>query len=357
MKRTPLKRGAALFALAAGGLLVAASGIVPTRASSGHWAITEAFLQFAMRRSVATHSLGVRAPELDAPGLVLMGAGHYETGCRSCHGAPGVAQSPIARAMLPRPPDLRERAAGRKPEELFTVVRHGLKFTGMPAWPAPHRDDEVWAVVAFLRVLPGLDDAGYRLLVHGERAPPAPPQDVPAAAAQACARCHGLDGLGRGGGIYPKLAGQRADYQRNALEAYARGERRSGIMGPIAAGLSAEAIGRLSGYYSRLPSARGARPRELEAVARGRSIAERGIRERRVPACVKCHGPKGEPVNAAYPVLAGQPADYLELQLRLFKEGGRGGSAFAHLMAPIAARLTRAEMRDVALYFEAVPQP
>lgn len=357
MKWTPLKCAAATVALATGGLLIAASGIVPTRASSGHWAITEAFLQFAMRRSIATYSLGVRAPNLDAPGLVLKGAGHYETGCRSCHGAPGIAQSPIARAMLPRPPDLRERAAGRKPEELFTVVRHGLKFTGMPAWPAPHRDDEVWAVVAFLRELPGLDGAGYRILVHGERAPSAPSQEVPTAAVQTCARCHGLDGLGRGSGVYPKLAGQRADYQRNALEAYARGERRSGIMGPIAAGLSAEAIGRLADYYSRLRPSAGARPREIGAVARGRSIALRGVRERRVPACVKCHGPKDEPVKAAYPALAGQPADYLELQLRLFKDGGRGGSAFAHLMAPIAARLTHAEMRDVALYFETVPQP
>lgn len=353
MKPAVLKAGAFALALAAAGWLVAASGVVPTRASSGHWAITKSFLDFAMRRSIATYSLGVSVPKLDAPGLALKGAGHFETGCRSCHGAPGMPQSPIARAMLPRPPDLRERAAGRKPEELFTAVKHGLKFTGMPAWPVPDRDDEVWAVVAFLRELPGLDAAGYRRLVHGERAPSAPPQEVPSAAVQTCARCHGLDGLGRGSAVFPRLAGQRAEYQRNALEAYARGARRSGIMAPIASGLSPEAVGRLADYYSRLHPAAVAAPRDREAFARGRSIAQRGIRERRVPACVKCHGPTDEPVKAAYPALAGQPADYLELQLRLFKEGSRGGSAFAHLMAPTAAKLTPAEMRDVALYFEA----
>lgn len=347
MKLTPLTVAAALAAAAAAGLLVVASGIVPVAASSGHWRITEAFLQFAMRRSVATHSLGVEAPDLDAPGLALQGAGHFETGCRSCHGAPGLPRSPIARAMMPSPPDLSERAARRAPERLFYVVKHGVKFTGMPAWPAPGRDDEIWAVVAFLRELPRLDGAGYRALVHGDGAP--------AGAARSCARCHGRDGLGRGSPLFPRLAGQREEYMRDALGAYARGARRSGTMGPIAAAMGAEEMRLASAYYAGLRPPASPRGPETEAVARGRAIAERGIRERRVPSCLKCHGPKNEPVKPAYPALAGQPAAYLELQLRLFKDGTRGGSAYAHLMAPVAARLTRAEMRDVALYFEALP--
>jgi len=60
-----------LGGLAIGGFLIAASGIVPIKASSGHWAITEWFLHFAMRRSIATQSLGIESPALDEPGLVL----------------------------------------------------------------------------------------------------------------------------------------------------------------------------------------------------------------------------------------------------------------------------------------------
>ena len=41
----------------------------------------------------------------------------------------------------------------------------------MPAWPVPDRDDEVWSMVAFLRVLPELDIESYRLLSRGETAP------------------------------------------------------------------------------------------------------------------------------------------------------------------------------------------
>ena len=57
------------------------------KASSGHWAITRWFLNFAKERSVATHTLGKNAPSLEAPWLVVEGATHYETGCRSCHGS------------------------------------------------------------------------------------------------------------------------------------------------------------------------------------------------------------------------------------------------------------------------------
>ena len=90
-------------------------------------------------------------------------------------------------------------------------------------------------------------------------------------------------------------------------------------------------------------------------LAHGRSIAHEGIPRERVPACVECHGPRGRRTKDAYPSLAGQPADYLELQLELFQKGHRGGSKYAHLMHEIAPRLEPEQRRAVALYFEALP--
>lgn len=139
-----LLRGTVLAAvLAAGGFLVAASGIVPIKASSGHWAITAWFLNFSSERSVSTHTIGMSAPPLDDPGLVLRGAGHYETACRPCHGSPVLPQPRVARGMTPPPPYLPPAIPRWEPEELFYIVKHGIKFTGMPAWPAQERDDEV----------------------------------------------------------------------------------------------------------------------------------------------------------------------------------------------------------------------
>jgi cytochrome c553 len=375
-ERLPLNRwltyGAALLGIAAvGGFLVAASGIIPIKASSGHWAITRWFLSFSMHRSVATHTIGMEVPPLDTPQLVLKGAGHYETGCRPCHGSPSLHSPRIPGEMTPEPPYLPPEIPKWEPEELFYIVKHGIKFTGMPAWPARHRDDEVWAVVAFLRALPDLEVQEYQRLAQGEAATAsetAPiqdlgtPQEVPPAVTQSCIRCHGREGYGRGTGAFPRLAGQQPTYLHTTLEAFARGERHSGIMEPIAAGLSEEDMRAIARYYGRQagmstrpahPSTT-AHPNASQSIARGRTIANEGIPRRRVPSCVDCHGPSPTRRNPAYPLLAGQYADYLVLQLELFKEDHRGGSAYARLMDPAVHRLTPQQMRDVALYYESL---
>ena len=363
-----VKRGALfaviglLVAAVLGGFLIAASGLIPIAASSGHWPITEWFLQFAMRRSVSTYSLGIEVPPLDDSDLILKGATHYEIACRPCHGSPGMPLPRIPAKMTPHPPELPERIRSAKPQELFYVVKHGVKFTGMPAWPAIQREDEVWAVVAFLQQLPNLDPAGYRQLVAGE--PPATPPiqtlgglpPAPPTVIQSCARCHGVDGIGRGTGAFPKLAGQREAYLENALRAYSHGERHSGIMEPISAGLADEAIRDVARHYAASVPADPPPSDSMDQVAveRGRSIAQHGITAQRVPSCIDCHSPEGGRYNANYPALEAQHVDYLVLQLELFKKGQRGGSAYAHLMEPIAKRLTPDQMRDVALYFQSL---
>ncbi len=358
-----------LLAIALGGGLVGAlvfvSGIVSIKASSPHWPITEWILNTGMERSVATHSLGIDPPDLDNPDLVLKGAGHYEIGCRPCHGSPDLPEPRIAKMMTPRPPYLAPQIANWKREELFYIVKHGVKFTGMPAWPARERDDEVWAMVAFLEKLPKLDEAAYRRLAYGEPQPAAPmeamegAEQVAPADLQTCARCHGGDGIARGSGAFPNLAGQSTQYLQNALEAYARGDRHSGIMQPIAAALSRESIVNLSRYYSNYPLSVPAFPDEKQkaAIERGRSIAQGGIPNRRVPSCVDCHAPEAARQKPEYPILAGQPTDYLVLQLELFKRGHRGGSEYAHLMHAIVPRMTPQQMRDVALYLRSLRPP
>jgi len=331
--------------LAVGGFVAAASGIVPIKASSGHWAITTWFLQFAKRRSVATHTVGLKTPPLNNPDLVLQGAGHYETGCRPCHGSPDLSRPNIPQQMLPQPPDLIPAVATWEPDELFYIVKHGVKFTGMPAWPAQQRDDEVWAMVAFLLKLPQLDAKSYRQLVDGDRV--VDDRDHPPAAAVSCGRCHS-----RGARTIPRLGGQRPAYLLAALQAFAQGQRHSGIMEPIAARLSLSEMKEIARYYGRSEAL--VLPPTLEpapAIERGKAIANGGIPPQRVPSCVDCHGPGTSRRNPIYPILDGQYANYLVLQLDLFKRQRRGGSAYAHLMHPVASGLTPEQMRDVALYY------
>ena len=348
------------------GLLVAATGLIPVKASTGHFAVTRWFLDWSKARSVSTHSAGIHPPPRDSllhPSLVLRGAGHYETGCRPCHGIPTMPRPRIAREMTAEPPSLSTQIEAFEDEELFYIVMHGIKFTGMPAWPARERDDEVWAMVGFLRTLPTLDAADYRRLVRGDApasldAEPLAdllgPQGTPRALTTSCARCHGLDGAGRGAGAFPKLAGQRYEYLYAALRAYAVGSRNSGIMEPIAGGLTDDELRALARHYAALPPpAPEAAP--ADAIERGRTLAENGLPAQGVPPCAACHGPGAGPRNPHFPDLAGQYADYLVLQLTLFAEERRGGSPYAPLMHPAATGLTAEQRRDVAAFYAALP--
>lgn len=360
MRRWALAVAAVLAVPAALGLMLALLGLVPIAASSGHWPPVAWFLNFVKHRAVSTQATRAQLPRLDADWLVAKGAGHFESGCRPCHGSPEQRLPRIPQAMLPPPPDLGVRVLEWQPEELFFIVQHGIKFTGMPAWPAAGRHDEVAAMVAFLQRLPGLDVAGYVRLARGDGAPPSAsaPLDelagvmVPAPVLASCANCHGRDGLGRGSPAFPRISGQQREYLLASLDAYASGQRPSGMMQPIAAALAADRREELASYYAALPQPAALAGVDPGALARGGVIADNGLPERRVPSCNDCHQPGQGSSDAHYPRLAGQWPEYLVLQLELFDEKRRGGSEHAHLMDPVTG-LTAAQRSDVAAYYAA----
>ena len=366
---------AAVFGL--GALLFVSAGLVPVAASQGHWPITRVLLHFAMRRSVRTHALAVKPPPaedrlLDTEAMVLKGAGHYAGGCLACHGAPGHPRAEVMLHSVPEPPYLPPKIAEWNDRELFWIVSHGIKYTAMPAWPTQQRDDEVRAMVAFLRRLPGMTPARFRQLAYGgatagvdgsreagaipsTRANPAP------STLADCARCHGVDGEGRGGAV-PRLAGQREAYLLESLRAYARGDRHSGIMQPVAAALDDAGMVALARHYASLdirPAAPVDAHPDAAAIERGARLATRGDAADRVPACVACHdtgtGPGTADRNPHYPLLAGQHPDYLRLQLTLFNSGTRGGSAYAPIMHTVAGSLEPGDIRDLSAFFASRP--
>ena len=65
--------------------------------------------------------------------------------------------------------------------------------------------------------------------------------------------------------------------------------------------------------------------------------------------CAACHGPDGYSTIPQNPILAGQTARYVYLQLRDFKEGRRKDP----LMSPMAANLSKKDMLDLGAYFAA----
>lgn len=334
--------GGAVATLGVGALLFAWSGIYNVAASRDHFAITTAFLEFALRSSVRTHSLGIDPPMLDDDHLVALGAGHFESGCAPCHGSPLAATIPPFENMLPAPPSLADAAEEWSDAQLFWIVKNGFKYTGMPAWPAIERDDEVWTVVAFLKRYPELDAQSYSALIRaGEN------ENEFAL----CVRCHGDETAPPSSRLVPRLAGQSGRYLAVSLDHYAAGARPSGVMEAPAAQLDENAVVRAAEYYASIDAVDRSTTADAIAprIARGRTIATEGVRSDLVPPCLACHGAEA---NELFPRLAGQHAPYIAGQLRLWKRGLRDASVLGAIMAPIAQRLNDGQIDDVAAFFE-----
>lgn len=340
-----------------GALAVAWSGVYNVAASRGHPAWLNWFLTIGMERSVAVHSGDAQAPPLDDTALIALGAGHFQGGCAPCHGAPGQAVNPIFAHMLPSPPKLEAQVGEWKDAELFWIVKHGLQYAGMPAWSGEGRNDEVWAVVAFLRTLPELSADDYAGYARGnaEFSSVAPAELLDRGRAMphqtACARCHDAPGAPPVSDLVPRLAGQSAQYLREALLQYSSGIRESGIMEPIAAEIGRAEIAAIADYYAGLSSPRAEVLASQTVIERGRRIATLGDPDRGAPPCEACHGAGA---LAAYPRLAGQSARYAAGQLRLWRKGGRADSPTGALMADIAMRLSPEDIDAVSTYYQSL---
>ncbi|MFT4179996.1 MAG: c-type cytochrome [Thermomonas sp.] len=72
-------------------------------------------------------------------------------------------------------------------------------------------------------------------------------------------------------------------------------------------------------------------------------------------ACVDCHGAEGNaPIDATYPRLGGQYADYIAHALQAYRDGKRAGSGTTDLMATQAKGLTDQQIADLAAYYGSV---
>jgi mono/diheme cytochrome c family protein len=148
-----------------GGSTLIYSGLYDVAATGPHWPVTRWVLETARTRSIKAHAVGVVAPPgLDNPARILIGVEHFAAHCAVCHGAPGVPKGDIARGLYPSPPDLAKAAPLYSPAEVFWILKHGIKMTGMPAW-SDHSDEELWATVAFIEKLPGMSEQDYAKLV------------------------------------------------------------------------------------------------------------------------------------------------------------------------------------------------
>lgn len=399
----PFKKGiattlVALFALA---VLMAATaafavltGAITISARPPHNALTTFILHHSFKNSVASEARSIdMAAGKPFLGQELLGAQHYQQVCSSCHGTPGLGQSPQALSMRPRPQYLPEVVGQFSDAELYVIVRDGVRFSAMPSWPSDNGFSEIWPMVRFLKTLPGMSAEQYRTLVStpladanqipsiawGERGAQkplklhamAPPLDEYGYTSpsigwrpfgfenrplSSCVACHGTNGTSAVvHGNAPNLTMLSEPEIERHLRDYASGARSSGYMAVAASALSGPQIRALAQYYSR----GGPQPSNLpimaskQAIAQGKSLAVNGIVEQGVPACATCHGsPERRRITRA-PDIIGQNEGFLRTRLFGFSEPVTPwqGVGIWHPMPYIADNIAESQYGGIAGYF------
>lgn len=170
-RRRTLKTIAATVAVltaipVAGVLAFVYSGSFDVTATTPHWEITHRLLLALREQSIKSQARDVKVPELDDPAKVHAGFQNFHSMCVACHNAPGAAPTEISKGLYPEAPNLAQSVRSRTAGELYMIIKHGIKMSGMPAWEPSHSGDEIWSMVAFLRTLPNMSDDEYQAAVE-----------------------------------------------------------------------------------------------------------------------------------------------------------------------------------------------
>ena len=164
-----------------------------------------------------------------------------------------------------------------------------------------------------------------------------------------CAACHGADGNSVIS-MYPKLAGQSANYTAKQLADFKSGERKDPVMAGMVAALSEQDMNDLAAYFAVQTPTAGAG----EGSAIGEKLYFGGDVAKGITACVACHGVKGKGMSqAAFPAVAGQNADYLKKQIASFRNGSRGNDNNS-MMRNIAIKLSDNDIDELVKYMSSL---
>jgi cytochrome c553 len=174
-------------------------------------------------------------------------------------------------------------------------------------------------------------------------APAAPPKPW-----DTCVSCHGADGNSVNP-IWPKLAGQGADYIAKQIHDFKGGRRADPLMSGMAMAVPDDKVAEVSAFFAGQAAQPGA-PVKPELVDQGKKLYEAGDPAKGVTACAACHGPNGygNP-PAKFPALHSQHAAYTIKQLQMFRDGSRANDP-NEMMRNIASKLSEVEIEALAMY-------
>jgi mono/diheme cytochrome c family protein len=133
------------------GLAVTRLGLMPVSADGTHSRLEARIMPTVLHASIVRHASGETNPVTLNEDNLKAGVGTYKAMCARCHSTPANGPSVYGQSFYPPAPQLPEGMAQYTDSQLFWLVKHGIRNTGMPAWGGMLSDEEIWQIVSLLK--------------------------------------------------------------------------------------------------------------------------------------------------------------------------------------------------------------
>ncbi len=144
----------AVFAFAlllSSALVVARLGLMPVSADGNHSRLEARIMPAVLHASIVRHASAEKNPVPLNEDTLKAGVDTYKAMCARCHSTPDGEASVYGQSFYPPAPKLPEGMSQYTDSQLFWVIKHGIRNTGMPGWGSMLSDEEIWQVVSLLK--------------------------------------------------------------------------------------------------------------------------------------------------------------------------------------------------------------
>jgi mono/diheme cytochrome c family protein len=125
-------------------------GIIPVNADGSPSFLEARVFPMVLHASVARGAKQIRSrPLVDED--VPAGRDIYASLCAECHGRLDGRPGLLGLSLYPPAPQFSAHPSSYTSSELFWVIKHGIRDTGMPAWGNRLSDQDIWNVAAFAK--------------------------------------------------------------------------------------------------------------------------------------------------------------------------------------------------------------
>jgi mono/diheme cytochrome c family protein len=142
--------------------LVLQNGVIPANADTTPGPIEKWAAGMSLDATLRREAPKTPNPVAMTDANLIAGINLFAQHCAICHGtAQGDAsESAVAKGLNPSPPQLVTDGVEDDPEGYtFWKVKHGIRWTGMPAWKDALNDQQIWTLALFLKHMDKLPQA------------------------------------------------------------------------------------------------------------------------------------------------------------------------------------------------------